>query len=375
MGFILNNDSDNTVFVAKLTPEGKKRIITKGFDGLVTKFGLGDSDANYNTNDILPDGYVPMVKSFHNSKINHVVNFSSSSQFKVMENNDVYKHSNYNYGSFELISENIKDDLIIVNRSENDYKTNLLATFSLPISESDVEKFTSGIYSKSIYGKLYKDRYVIIPIDSSDDMIDGLNPKIKLTIGGDIFEIRSSYSEGVMNPDSTMFDDNKLFNRIMLNSVLLFSDQIKTPINGDTWTKGDEFEKPYKNGKVKYSPFSEEVFNDYGDQPVGFFVLDQKFIVLFDDTIIDAIDDSDDVFIEVSANTINFDIHYEYTCHVNRTEFINSTNPTYIVGEKIRVTEIGLFDDYDNLVAIAKPSQPIILNRSTPKSFQVVLNI
>ena len=54
MGF--NNST--TVLTAKLTPLGRQRLMTST-NNLITKFSLGDSDANYNATLNLTTGEIP----------------------------------------------------------------------------------------------------------------------------------------------------------------------------------------------------------------------------------------------------------------------------------------------------------------------------
>ena len=60
-----------------------------------------------------------------------------------------------------------------------------------------------------------------------------------------------------------------------------------------------------------------------------------------------------------------------YFCRINHNEFNYSTNPTYLSGSKIRVktqssdmplayiTSVGLYNDSNELVAVAKLSEPL----------------
>ena len=66
-----------------------------------------------------------------------------------------------------------------------------------------------------------------------------------------------------------------------------------------------------------------------------------------------------------------------YFCRANHNEFNYSTNPTYLTGSKIRVktnstdepvsyiTSIGLYNDRNELMAVAKLSEPLKKTPST----------
>ena len=49
----------------------------------------------------------------------------------------------------------------------------------------------------------------------------------------------------------------------------------------------------------------------------------------------------------------------KYNVTVSNTQFNTSTNPTWNVGNKVRITEIGLYDSTKDLMAIAKLRTPV----------------
>ena len=75
-----------------------------------------------------------------------------------------------------------------------------------------------------------------------------------------------------------------------------------------------------------------------------------------------------------------------YFCRVNHNEFNYSTNPTYLSESKIRVktqasdqpvsyiTTVGLYGDYDDLLAVAKVSRPIEKNDEKDLTIRVRLD-
>ena len=78
MGF-LNNNIDLTIY-AKLTPYGRQQLL-KSNTSLITKFSLGDSDANYNVDSIISTGSMPTISG--NLAVGNFNNNSSSSDFKI----------------------------------------------------------------------------------------------------------------------------------------------------------------------------------------------------------------------------------------------------------------------------------------------------
>ncbi len=65
---------------AKLTPLGRQLLVTNT-NSLITKFALGDSDANYNTTGLLGSGEVPAIGG--NIGPNNTTSNSSSSDVSI----------------------------------------------------------------------------------------------------------------------------------------------------------------------------------------------------------------------------------------------------------------------------------------------------
>ena len=58
MGFL--NTATTTTLTAKLTPLGRQKLVSTN-NSLISYFSLGDSDANYNTSELLTTGEVPAI--------------------------------------------------------------------------------------------------------------------------------------------------------------------------------------------------------------------------------------------------------------------------------------------------------------------------
>ena len=90
-----------------------------------------------------------------------------------------------------------------------------------------------------------------------------------------------------------------------------------------------------------------------------------------------------------TGNTLNFGDEYffygnieteiqatiyemRYLCNLSQNEFTYTSNPTWSAGTTSYVTEIGLFDDNRNLMAISKLQSPI--QRQSIQQFLVKLD-
>ena len=92
------------------------------------------------------------------------------------------------------------------------------------------------------------------------------------------------------------------------------------------------------------------------DSPVGIAYLDKGFIVITEPTIVNSFNP---IYSGSSATTITFDsvrtkVSQSITCIAGRSEFSVSNNPTWSAGDIPRITEVGIFDANNTLIAIGK---------------------
>lgn len=364
MGFIKKNE-----IIAKITPSGKRKLIKKDIETLITKFGVGDSDANYYTNDKLDDNIVDISGNsntmFFQNNINNLVINNSNSKFKLLNDDDKYMVSYIQNDDFKT---SFKYKPIIVDRLNENSNNNLLKSINAPITTTEIGLYNFGVYAKNTYNGFYSEKYAIIPLDYNGDIIDGNDLKITL----DKFELFSSLPNTTENPDITVFDDSNLSTSINTNMVLLFSDSVTRPISGGNWSDGHLENKPYSNGKKLFDPFTENE-NGFGDKMVGFVLLDKGLIVIINDDIIKTIQNKE-INVDVEGITLSDYLAYEVVCNINRNDFTLSTNTTYNDGDAIRVSEIGLYDEFDDLIAIAKMSEHIVLDRTKPLTLSISIN-
>jgi hypothetical protein len=202
------------------------------------------------------------------------------------------------------------------------------------------------------------------------------------------------------------------------NVVLLFNDDISAPASTGSWATGhDEVmqgEKCYNSTSVVKKKF----FDFYNDTPVGIAYLDKGFVVITDPTIVDTVyvhytgsshnmvttaaniitnldggnlDYSNSQFLfwntGITTPLVNTFVEYlsyntekslNVVCLASANEFYRTTNDTAKVLDNatdqdfaefknpisgnlypIVITELGLHDQYGNLLAIVKPTEPI----------------
>ena len=99
------------------------------------------------------------------------------------------------------------------------------------------------------------------------------------------------------------------------------------------------------------------------DKAVGIVYLDKGFIVITEPSIVNNFDYTGGT--TMSATSIDFDsvsteVSQQVTCLLGRNEFATSKNVSYTSGDIVRISEIGLYDDTNDLIAIAKTDRHIL---------------
>lgn len=87
---------------------------------------------------------------------------------------------------------------------------------------------------------------------------------------------------------------------------------------------------------------------------------------------------------KVSFRTVTSSYKMIYFCHAGQGEFNSTTNPTYNHkkayfrpddADSLWITEVGLYDDFENLLAYAKLSEPVEKSKLDTLTFKVELQI
>jgi hypothetical protein len=383
MGFISSATTIN--IKGKLTPLGRQRLITNT-NALITKFSLGDSDTNYTVFSGLTNGQVPDFSgdnaggSINNGGAGYVLkstlllktggnakksvdpaSFSINSVFTNVGINTVY----YSGGS-------ITQDLVNRNDFNTDTLTNLFYSFGLPIDSSEVNTYTgitasNGGYSNTALSGISDSNILVVGLNSGEygEIIDGKTLKLDLTTTANTYNMYGTYENkgtSLSTEDNRVSDSSSNVVQFGPNVCLLFSDLIKRP-NGDaakSWATGYGANKPFStNGKEMWNFVTDSNISATADTAVGVAYLDKGFMVITEPTIVD---DFQLAFSASTATTIEFNsvvstVSQQITCIANRNEFTSSNNKTFRTGDTPQITEIGLFDDQNNLIAVAKTNR------------------
>ena len=386
MGYI--NSATTTTLTAKLTPLGRRKFILSN-NNLVTSFALGDSDANYNTSLPLTTGQVPsdggdigVNSSISNSvapnvgiKSYLVLNNTGAITKPVEPQSSTVTTEFSSNGQVVLSGASIVQNIVNRTNISTDSLVNLFYSFSLPLSSQDDYKFTgvtfaNGGYSDTALSGLSQNEIVVIALDNTQigELIDGKAIKLEITtLLPQSYTIYSTYQNSglpIANQDANYTDTAATTQFLGPNIALLFSDTIQKPNNDSTlsWATGYGTVKPFGlNKKSLYNFTTNTNFGEYADIPVGVAYLDKGFIVLTHPDIVSFFDTTSTAT-TVTLNSVSSNVVQNITCVVNRGEFGNSTNPTFQIDDTPRISEVGLFDTDNDLIAIAKLDRQLVKN-------------
>lgn len=387
MGFLDN--TTNYELIAKLTPQGRTRLITST-NSLIKTFSLGDSDAYYTTLSGLTGGEVPAVSGNYNGKdisnggsnymLRSTLNYNANTDKKPvdiasMSVSTSYEHLGYNMSHFSggVITQN----LVSLADTQTDRLTNLYYSFGLPITPQELNTYTGltvsqGGFKGTALSNLAQTKILVIGLDIREysELIDGKSININIETSASTYSIYGSYENTgtvLTNQDASVVDKSLNISVFGPNRAMLFSDSIQKPNNeaSKSWATGYGQSKPFSvNGKELYNVTTNANVSKVADKPVGIAYLDKGFMVITEPTIVNSFNSS---YSGATGTTINFDtvrnkVSQSITCIANRGEFGVSNNPTWGAGDTPRITEVGLFDSSNTLIAIGK------LNKTYEKS-------
>jgi hypothetical protein len=162
------------------------------------------------------------------------------------------------------------------------------------------------------------------------------------------------------------------------NYAFLFSDQIKKP-NGNaakSWATGFGSIKPFSAArKERYNLTTSSSLGLTADTAVGILFLDKGFAVITDPTIL-----ADFNVSNASATTCTYNssvtlVNQEVVCIAGKGEFARSNNNTFTQGDTPKISEIGLYDNTNSLIAYGKTRQHITKTANELKVFAVKISV
>ena len=389
MGF--NSITPSINLVAKLTPLGRKRLVSTN-NALITTFSLGDSDANYYATDPLNSGEVPSLagnigpmSATSNSVTNNIV---LKSQLYV--NAQGITKKNVESQSINIVTENIYNGFTTVSGANltrlvidrNSYDTNsyvnLYYTFGLPLNANNDFTFTgitnvNGGFSDTAYSALSTTKIGVFAIDNSTygETIDAKTIKMELPTTAGTFTIYSTYENKniPLNVEDANTYETSINSQVIDDNIaFLFCDNINKPNSNSSlsWSTGWNTYKPFSlNNKQLFNFQTNPNLSLIADTIVGVAYLDKGMLVITHPTIVNSIGELTSgatTGTTITFDSISTDIYQNITCIADRGEFGTSTNITIGAGDNPRISEVGLYDDLGNLIAVAKSDRHIIKN-------------
>lgn len=389
MGFLAS--ADTVTVTAKLTPFGRQQLLTNS-SSIITQFSLGDSDANYNGELALGRGEVPALAGeigannlFSNGvysgvgiKSPIVVNGLGDIRKPVTAGSSNVVISPKVLGLTGVTGNTLTQLITDRTDGDNDSYSNLFKTFGLPIT-TDEKLLYSSINSPNGYldtaiRELNQNKVLVIAIDKCayGETLDGKAIHIELeTTGATTYNLYSTFQKS-LTPATSL--DNQVKELLDLGSAVgnnvafLFSDEVQRP-NGNlnlSWATGFGLTKPFSlNGKQTFNAVSNSSTGQNVDTAVGVAYLDRGFIVVTNPDIVNNYDPTTaSGSTVVTYNHISNEVAQNITCIVERDEFASTNNSTWNPGDLIRVSEIALYDTFNNVIAYAKSNEHILIGAS-----------
>ena len=394
-----------TTLVAKLTPLGRNLLVTNT-NALITKFALGDSDANYNTTDALPNGQVPSLggnigpngttsnSSSSNAAIRYPLylddlggNLKNVDPASINVTNTILKNGQV----INVSGTNITQNIIDRNNYETDSLTNLFVSFGLPLTFSEkntysATTFANGGFADTAYSGFANDKIVVISIDNSKygESLDGKEIKLTFVNTANTFTIYGTFQNKNLALTSEDANYKETSNNVLGlgNSVsLLVSDDIMTPNGGDvtkSWATGFGSVKPFSVGRKSLINLqTDSNLSQTADTAVGIAYLDKGLLVLTHPTLVNDFDASfsGNSGTSVTINSVSTNVVQNVSCIANRGQFFSSTNPTWSSGDDVRITELGLYDNQNRLIAYGKFNKAVVKTKEMITSFGIKITV
>ena len=389
MGF--NSTASTISLTAKLTPIGRQLLVSTN-NTLITSFSLGDSDANYNAVYPLSTGQVPSLggeigpNSTLGNGVNPLTNFrsvlvvnSNGTLTKAVESQSTQIISETVFNGVNTVSgTTLTQNLVNRNNQSTDSLVNLFYSFGLPLNTTQDANFNSvtfvnGGFSDTALSGIATTNILVLGINNTQygEAIDGKTIHLNLPTTGGTYDIYSTYQNkgGLLSIEDASLRDTSVTTSFLGNNIaLLFSDSILKPNGGDStlsWATGYNTNKPFaNNGKQLYNLTTNSNIGKTADTVVGIAYLDKGFMVITDPTIISNIGGnlSGTTAATVTFNSVSTSVYQSINCIAARGEFGATTNPTFAGLDSPRFSEVGLYDTYGNLIAMAKTDRQISKN-------------
>ena len=385
MGFL--KQTTNVTLTAKLTPFGRQQLLLNT-SSMITQFSLGDSDANYYGDAVLEnipslagelganDTFSNGLYSGNNIKTPIIVNALGDTKKLVQAGSSEVVITPVPNGLKTISADTLTQIIVDRTLGDTDGNTNLFHSFGLPITQADKDLYTTfttsnGGYLDTAISNINQDKVLVIAIDECEygEVFDGKTVYIELESSGvtSNYSIYSTFQKS-LTPATTM--DSKIVENQSLgvpfgdNVALLFSDQVVKPNSNSSksWATGHGTSKAFSlNGKEQFNETTVPSTSTNVDHAIGIAYLSKGIMVITHPDIVDNYDTSSGGTTTITFNHISNEIAQNVTCIVERDEFADTTNVTRTDDTPIRVSEVALYDASNNMIAMAKSNQQVLI--------------
>lgn len=315
---------------------------------------------------------------------------------------------------------------------------NLFSSFNLPITQTQKNDFLSGgTFYNTALQNINQDNVILIEIPKNNygEVIDGktITLNIPQKTGSTKYQVSvfcTYFNDNTQNTSqgnyNAQYSDSSAQaeyfgvpatadNNYQTNIGFLFSNSISTPkVNtGSTWSAWSTNNKFNQTNPITDSSAKQFAQFDGSskDEAVGVAYLDKGFFVITNPTLVNNFDYASGFssgydgitsgstytgstgftqiyFTGSSFSNANFTSYttefvQNITCIAMPNEFYESSNPTYfdvypngnINNDPVYITEVGLYNQNKELIAIAKLSEPVPKNKFNTVSFNINLKI
>jgi len=399
MGY--NNTATTLTLTAKLTPIGRQKLVSND-NSVIKTFSLGDSDANYNVNLLLGTGQVPSESGdigFGNTTSNSTANNIRLSSFVIVNSSGSISKP-VSSQSINLVTEGAANGSTIISGSNltmnvvnrvnalTDPLVNLYKTFGLSLDSNEDTiisgtTFENGGLSDTAFSGISVSKVLIVAIDNSQygEAIDGKTVKLEIPTSAGTFSMYSTFMSNQTQDtilDSQIRDAASALTPFGSNVAAMFCDTIKKPGNNAalSWATGYGLSKPFSiNGKQKFNLQNNTNISLTADTAVGVAYLDKGFVVITNPNIVNSFVASAATGTTITIDSVSTNVSQIITCIADRGEFGASTNTTFTEGDVSRISEVGLYDDFGNLMAYGKTDRHISKNINEFLALSITITI
>jgi len=399
MGF--NSTATTITVTARLTTTGRSRLLTEP-SSILSHFVIGDSDANYQTNQSLVTGEIPATSGdiSINSGVNINIADGISIRNKIYYNNlstikPVEKGSTSVRVETTSLGEQIASGTTllykkIIRSGTTSSDVNYYKSLGLPITTAQLTPYSKTLenqgFSDTAFSSFSADTIIMGVIDNSKygELIDGKNIKISLPVytgfttggTGTAFTTYDIYSSFLNITTLTKQQQDQKYKDSSINTAgigdnisYLVTDSIQKPNNDSTlsWSTGYDQFKAFENGGKALINF-QNGGSVVRDKIVGIFHLDKGIFAITDNSIVSGTVTTGTTSVSVptgfyyyndgsynaTVDSVVNNLVQNITCKLDREEFNTSSNNTWSSSDPIRISEIGITDATGELLAIGK---------------------